>query len=296
MAVVTRKVGEVSTLEVEGGLSVLRYCDWLTSILGAFPDRHKDDLVRHADWSHGLESVSSRFSVWAARMAEWSQSGTDPEGSAAWSAFAERVFVVLLREQRRLEIADPIHRLPTFIGHQEMPVVPIVPAVMSISLEGLVVRNLTGPMSSEIGTLEIGTLIKEKRFGLAQQNMRHAADVTIRDLLASDGEEWKMVATRLVNICQQLSELGDVDSAAAYLAPVLDQLYFQCGSNDEGVINAARIVGVSRVPSRETAEPQHLETMERLVIERTLSKQDQVKEVGKPPERGKLPERSRRLT
>ena len=105
-AIATGKVGDVEMWEVAGGLSLLGYFEWLAVLVRDTEHRPdlRDGIIGHARWSHSAGVLKSRFDQWATHMAEWNESGQDPEGTRAWKQYVRDVLDPLAAHQTRLEV------------------------------------------------------------------------------------------------------------------------------------------------------------------------------------------------
>ncbi|BFU89492.1 MAG: hypothetical protein NTAFB01_06790 [Nitrospira sp.] len=225
-AVATGQVGEVRTDEVDGGLSALRYFHWLADILHHVTDlpELRDGIVRHADWSHGAHTVRSRLDHWANQMSEWAERGHDARGEEEWHAYSQHVFRPLAEHQIRLGLREPRDHM----------------------------RHVERKVEEESIERTPDQLLAEGRVGAAYKHV--ISDARMRDMLLTRHEanqqQWHAAAEELIQDCELLAALGDVDSAAAYLAPLLDQIYKGLGRESSAAKRAANIIKLSRTEAQ----------------------------------------------
>jgi len=233
-ALATGRIGALEAPEVAGGLATLRYLDRFASILSQLEERSdlRDGMVRHARWARDTQALRLRFETWADAMQEWSESGIDSEGTTAWSEYRSRVLTPLIMEQRRLYAETKTEGEET--KPSEAP-----PEATSTFLAGEEARRFAA----------------EGRVGAARARLRAVAGEWLEIIRVTSGVDWVDPVKGLVQVSAELAELGDVDSAAAYVAPLLDQLAREVGTSDETYRVAAGIVAEARRrPS--TAEPE----------------------------------------
>ena len=240
-ALATGHVGEMRTLEVAGGFDALRYLDWFRNILDTVahaPDLY-DGLIRHARWSHGIATVQQRLDRWADTMAEW-PSERDVIGEQTWAAYGDRVFRSLAADQSRLGVQ-----------------LVFEPSPSTVAASGAAVYEAAKNL--ELPTHE---LVEEGRAGAA----RRLATATIasqrRDL--SYASDWDRPAVALVQSCIVLANLGDTDTAAAYLAPVLVRLKARLKS---GNFKPKRVAELGRAQSERAEVNELLERGMKIVVQ-----------------------------
>jgi len=198
-ALATGRVGEKSWSAIPGGLAALHRLDWLCKLITAVDDKPLSvDFVRHARWSHSVERVAQRLDVWTSAMTEWAIDERDYEGEAAWIDYSARVFARLESDQARMEIA------------------PLVPRYYM----GVLVPSVAGSERSPADVQQlVNELMEQGQIGAARRVAADAA-ATHHAWFIRRSEKWLPSAIQLLEICTILASLGDVDTAAAYVAPV----------------------------------------------------------------------------
>jgi hypothetical protein len=198
-AVATGFIGEKPAPGAEGGLAAMTYLDWLSAIVAsAGDDPLGDDIVRHARWAHSVDRIATRIEQWAEAMSEWPETGQDIEGEAEWRAYGWRVFKPLSARQATLAVPEIVPQSywgassPTVIG-QVKPFDELRDEVNGLKAQGRIggARRLAAVAASRL----------------------YAA-------LSQPGETWVSNAEQLVTTCQLIADIGDVDLAAAYVAPI----------------------------------------------------------------------------
>jgi hypothetical protein len=238
-AIATGSIGEKPAPAAEGGLAALKYFDWLSEIVasaGASPVA--DDFIRHARWAHSVDRVSARLEAWASAMSEWRGAERDVEERRAWRRYVERVFESLTMRQRKLDI--PRIEPQSYWGGSSPGAIGVPPSFEDVNNQ---VRSLKA----------------QGRIGAARRVAVEAAS-KLYDGLSQQDATWLPRSGELVNICSLISELGDVDVAAAYVAPVRERaeligsgLHFPSGVADH-VLLAARTSPVTEQTSATTIE------------------------------------------
>jgi hypothetical protein len=184
-------IGGVKTRAPEGGLTTLRYLEWLADILRRVNKMEglAEAFVRQARWCHDTEKVIARISIWAKRMSEWSESGEDPAGEEAWADFTQSLF----------HIKSYVNKIrPIAAGEQGASVVE-EPDFWDLKARG--------------------------RIGAARREARHKAlrlQQEFREALT--GGETTHSGYELLQACENLANVGDVASAATILAPFEESL------------------------------------------------------------------------
>jgi hypothetical protein len=234
-ALVDGRVGQVAVPEVSGGFYALRYFEWLLAILrnaGSVPAL-QSGIARHATWSYSASRVLIRFDLWANHMNEWSDSGTDSEGELAWGSYVADVFAPLIEVQKELHLPE--------ISYEERV---ILPTITSEVTELPVIRELN----------EQGRTGAARRRAVASLEVlqKRLHEVSDEDM----DEEFIEAATQFLEYCQTLAALGDLDSAAAFMAPVLER-YTLYGLRTE---EATRVVADARKDIAQIAEGSRPET------------------------------------
>ena len=226
-ALATGRIGSVEAPEVAGGLAMLRYLDRFASILSQLEQHSdlRDGMVRHARWARDTQALRIRFETWADAMEEWSETGVDSDGTTAWSEYRSRVLTPLIMDQRRL-----------------------YPETKTEGDETKASEAPPEPTSTFMAGEEARRFAAEGRVGAARARLRAVAREWMEIIRITSGVDWVDPAKGLVQVSAELAELGDVDSAAAYVAPLLDQLAREVGTSDETYRVAAGIVAESRRP------------------------------------------------
>jgi hypothetical protein len=181
-ALVQGMVEGVEMRAARGGLAALRYLEWLSDILTRVQEVEglAEAFARQARWCHDTEKVVARISIWANRMIEWSQSGIDPAGEAAWRNFKGRL--------------SPILNL----------VVGVVPRLEpGGSMEELSAREL-----QERGRIGAARRVARQKALLYREELRNAKEQDARNL----GQD-------LLLACLDLADIGDITAAAVIVAP-----------------------------------------------------------------------------
>jgi hypothetical protein len=222
-AVATGRVGAIEGPEVSGGLAMLRHLDRLMSIVEQLDTDTalREGLVRHARWARDAQTLRLRFERWAEAMAEWSESGMDADGMTAWSEYRSRVFSPLIREQTRL--AAPGEEAET-------------------------AESTAPPNESALSAEEDARqLAAQGRTGAARARLRAEVQSRFEAIRPQPGSDWVGEAEELVRLCTVLADLGDVDSAAAYVAPLMGDIASQVGTQYQMYADAASIVARARL-------------------------------------------------
>jgi hypothetical protein len=216
-------MGLASVVHVDAGLRVLGYFECLASVLESLADDPslRDDFVRHAEWAAFADRVAARFSLWATHMAEWGEHGHDLEGLERWQVFKARVFEPLAQYQQRLTTPDPVEELL----EEERRTAEAVP--------------------------DIDRLVAEGRLVAARARAGTELSDAWRDVVMPSEEPWHQRFVAFIHAAIRLSDLGDYDVAATYVAPFLDKIDEEFG--ESWVANAARgIVAAARTGRQPT--------------------------------------------
>ena len=238
-ALATGRIGALEAPEVAGGLAMLRYLDRFTSILSQLQEGSelREGMVRNARWARDAQKLRLRFESWADAMREWSESGLDSEGTTAWSEYRSRVLWPLILEQRRL------YEETATEGREGAP----TPSEEAPAETTLV-------LSAED---DAQRLAAEGRVGAAQVRLRADAAERFETIRTASSSEWIDAVEGLVRVSAALAALGDVDSAAAYMSPLLDRMAEELGTAAPTYLMAAGIVAEARRPAPR-AEPEAL--------------------------------------
>ena len=216
-------MGLASVVQVDAGLRVLGYFECLASVLESLADDPslRDDFVRHAEWASSADRVAARFSLWATHMAEWGEHGHDLEGLERWQIFKARVFEPLAQHQQRLTTPDPDEEL----FEEERRTAEAVP--------------------------DIDRLVAEGRLVAARARARIELSQAWGGVVMPSEDKWHRRFVAFIHAAMRLSDLGDYDVAATYVAPFLDKIDKEFG--ESWVANAARgIVAAARTGRQPT--------------------------------------------
>jgi hypothetical protein len=239
-ALATGRVGAVTARGVAGMPRSLDAYEWLTAIVGRVTDdaELREGMLANARWSYGAWVARERADAWAVAMSEWSPR-RDAEGESRWEEFRERVFRPLERWQRRLDLdtttnADAARDLVTFS--------PVAWST-EVALDRVEAR--------------LEELLGEGREEAARRTLRRViARLSGRVAGGADDQARIDAAERLVGLAYRLAELGDPDSAAAFVAPHLELLIEKVGRGYTMTDQALELVARARrlAPAEPSAE------------------------------------------
>jgi hypothetical protein len=220
-ALATGRVGSVPVADVAGGFSALRHHEWLASILDLTreePDL-RDGMLSHARWSHNAVNVSQRLKMWGREMSGWADEGEIE--TEVWRYRLDAVFGPIVEGQRRLGVALT-----------ERP-------------ETNLYEPGNIPVSTPPDWQRAEFLYAQGRIAEAQSRVRQIVGSLSMQLTIVDSGALPSAAEEFVRGCARLMEYGDVDSAAALVAPQIPFLVATLGYSDP-VMQAARIVAAAR--------------------------------------------------
>ncbi len=206
-ALATDHVGAVRMRGFSGVPRCLEAIEWLVSLLERVRDRTDlhDVMLANARWSHAVWMLRERADEWAVAMSEWS-AARDFEGEARWVEFRKRVFRPLDAAQRTLAL-DRSENVSVSPGLEDDPQVA---------------------WSIEVPPASIDARVAEMLAAGRDEAARRTLRVCARRLSAridSGAPAYGITEVeRLVALASRLAELGDADSAAAFVAPYLSML------------------------------------------------------------------------
>lgn len=204
-ALTTQHIGHVKTANVAGAFKALRYYHWFAQILHQLPNTPdlKEAFLRHAEWCHNARHVMARLDFWAERMSEWDQRGVDIGEKKSWNRYRDEVFLPLMTQFEALQ--QTVQMIPPEQPPQPAEIAPL----KMFDLEE-----------------KVRDIMAEGRYGAALQLTRAAAESKYTALIgmAVSSNDWLSTVAELISCCRTLAETGDLDSAAAYLAPLLDTI------------------------------------------------------------------------
>ena len=224
-AFATGAIAGAPVTDVAAGVALLRYFEWLSDILETLdPESElRAGIVRHARWSHGVSRVGGRFGSWAEQMREWI--GRPAEAQAQWTVTAERLFGRLAAEQVRWDASSGAHYI-----EPQRP------------------ENETVTEDEEMNVEQhIQQLVAEGRLEAARELALSEVAASSLWRVPSSNRLWFPHAASFVEQCKRLMELGNVDAAAALVAPLLPELLAQyLPSETKVVTDALAIVARAR--------------------------------------------------
>lgn len=233
-AFATQEIGGFSVTDVAAGVAVLRYFEWLSEVLESLSAESelRADIVRHARWAHGATRVKERFDSWVEQMREWADSREEGWKDETWRDYSARVFDTLATTQQRLVPSDQgfhevLQRLESALGLTPSGTAQEPAAV--ITVEGLIAQ---------------GRLAAARQLALADA-IRANADLG----LSEDYAESRTRVATLVQRCKTLAALGNVDAAAAIVAPLIPSLIDSYGMS---VWKSAAVAIVAQARQAET--------------------------------------------
>lgn len=211
-AMTLHRVGEAQTQDIAG---MVRLLQALESLIQIVHHLHEHDALQtgicaHARWSHGAWVVLMRTDEWARSMSEWT-SPRDRDGEKRWIEFRTNVLVPFMYTQilfgfdqsTNASLERPLDT-PRFAGwSQQVPLSDVASRVDDLIAEGRVERARR-VLHNALGTLS----------GRAS---------------TGDADERSTTVELLVSHAQKLAALGDLTSAAAYVAPFAPYLVKDVG-------------------------------------------------------------------
>jgi hypothetical protein len=202
-ALATGRVGAIEVRGAAGMPRLLDACEWLMEIADRVSHRTdlRDEMLRHARWSHAVWVARQRADEWARSMSEWAPA-RDRDGEARWSDFRQRVFQRLEAEQDRLGLSGTTN-----------------PRVKKDEIMPLAVSWTSDADEGQIDLWVAVGLDERARRAIVSDLDRASEEI---DAGTTDSEK---AAERLVERAERLAELGDLDSAAAAIAPHVAFIY-----------------------------------------------------------------------
>lgn len=219
-------IAGVPVSDVAAGVTLLRYFEWFADILESLsPDsKLRADIVRHARWAHGAARVQGRFDSWVDQMREWNEGQSDASKDDEWAATAERLFGRLAAEQERVIVSGGVGQFEPEHLELEVGLKPIA--------EGEEV-----PVAERIERLVAeGRIAAARQLALAEAKVAEAYRLY---RINPDAVDWLASIETLVERCLTLMELGNVDAAAAIVAPVIPALTAKYGRSGYKVVSDA---------------------------------------------------------
>lgn len=227
-ALATGLVGDVKATAASQGLKVLDCFMRFDEIQQRLRDESSlaDDFIRHARWASNAYEVADRFANWTDAMDEWAlEAGAEDEGVAEM----RRAFARLAAAQHRLGLTANV-----LTEH-----VYVVPDTAVQWVE------------------HAKSLLEEGRVIAAIQGLRRAAHEFDRKTRSVSAADWYDKAADLVTIAVRLAELGDIETAAAWVAPILPRLEREYSRGYQTTDDAVKIVALARQaapPARDEGE------------------------------------------
>ncbi len=213
-ACATGHVGEKPVTGIEGGLSALRFLSWLADLLDAADPRLADDFVRHAHWAHSIERVSQRLGTWADTMSEWTVGPRDASGEAAWRRYGVHVFDRLQQHQAHLGIPPLTPQLYFDVSFGSALGQVRTVEGLTAHTDDLVAAGRVGAARRLAADAAAAVHLDTTELALKREAARQegAPDASLPD--------WTGPAWHLLAMCDVLATFDDLDTAAAYAAPI----------------------------------------------------------------------------